>query len=124
MKKMYLLILIIVGLIALSLYSTYAMFTADLNIGEIINLTASTLPTEGYTQEYEQIAIAANDSRTIDLNITNSTTNSLYYGIWYEMIEPNTINSDITIGVASDSANPTIGQIDSNATKKVSLCLY
>ena len=123
MKKTYILVILIISLITLALYTTYAMFTADLNIGEFVELTASSIPTEGYTQEYKTITIESNDSKYIDLNIKNSTSNSLYYGVWYEMIDPSAANTDITIGVNSDSLNPVIGELSTNTTKKVSLCL-
>ena len=124
MKKVYLLVIVIVSLIVLALYSTYAMFTADLNIGEFVELTASTLPTEGYTQEYETIGIDAYQSKTINLNIKNSTSNSLYYGVWYEMKDPSTINSNIKIGLLSTIPNPVSGQVASNETKLVKINVF
>ena len=123
MKKIYLIVIIIISLITLMIYSTYAMFTADLDIGDIFSLTASAVPIDGNINEYKTIAIEANDSRTINLDITNSTASSLYYGVWYEMVDPSSINSNITIGINNDSANPAIGQLASNATKRVSLCI-
>ena len=83
MKKTYLLVLCIISLLMFVLYSTYAMFSKDLDIGDLVNLTMSSLPTDSSIQEYERITIEAGDIKTIDLNITNSTTDSLYYGAWY-----------------------------------------
>ena len=123
MRKTYILILVIIGLIALSLYSTYAMFSKDLDIGNLVNLTMSSLPTDSSIQEYERITIEAGDIKTIDLNITNSTSDSLYYGVWYEMVEPTSINENIIIAKLDESANPIIGQLTSNETKKVTLYL-
>ena len=107
----------------LVLYSTYAMFSKDLDIGNLVNLTMSSLPTDSSIQEYERITIEAGDMKTIDLNITNSTSDSLYYGVWYEMVEPTSINENIIIAKLDESANPIIGQLTSNETKKVTLYL-
>ena len=46
MKRNYLLIIVVMGLIVLSLYSTYAMFTETIETDEIINMNASVLPLE------------------------------------------------------------------------------
>ena len=121
MKKIYFMIVFIISLMALAVYTTYAMFTADLNIGQAFDLTASSIPTDQNSIEYKTIGLDAYQSRNIDLNITNSTDSSLYYGVWYEMVDPTTINSNIKIGIASTSANPAIGQLASSATKTVSV---
>ena len=121
MKKIYFMIVIIISLMALAVYSTYAMFTADFNIGQVANVTASSAPTTQYLIENEVISVAAYQSMNIDLNITNSTTGSLYYGVWYEMVDPTTINSNIKIGIGSSSANPAIGQIAKQTTKTVTV---
>ena len=83
----------------------------------------SFLPTYFSIHEYERITIEAGDIKTIDLNITNFTSDSLYYGVWYEMVEPTSINENIIIAKLDESANPIIGQLTSNETKKVTLYL-
>ena len=124
MQKTYLLVLGVICLLSFAMYSTYAMFTQDVNIGQFVNLTASNLSaTESSIQKYERLTLEAGDSKTIDLNITNSTSSSLYYGVWYEMIEPSTINNDITIAKLDESANPIIGQLTTSQTKTVTLYL-
>ena len=121
MKKTYLLIISVLCLISVASLSTYAVFTANVNIGNIINMTASAVPTTASIQEYERITLGAGESKKIDLNITNSTSESLYYGVWYEMIKPSDINSKITIAKHTNSENPIIGQLTSNQTKTVTL---
>ena len=122
-KNTYLLLVTIIGLFSLAIYSTYAMFTASIDVGEFVNLTASSLPTDTSMLEYERITLNSGDSKLVDLNITNSTTNSLYYGVWYEMINPSSKTDDITIAKLDTSTSETIGQLSSSTSSKVTLIL-
>ena len=121
MKKSYLILLIVIGLFSLALYSTYAMFTANVETDDFVNLSASSLPTETQILEYERITINAKDSKIIDFNINNNTTSNLYYGAWYEMVEPTSINDNIIIAKYIDSESETFGSIDASSKKKVTL---
>ena len=123
MKKSYLILLIIIGLFSLALYSTYAMFTANVETDDFVNLSASSLPTETQIQEYERITINANDTKIIDFNINNNTTSNLYYGAWYEMVEPTSINDNIIIAKYIDSESETFGSINASSKKKVTLAV-
>ena len=97
-KKSYLVILSIFSLIILAVYSTYAMFSVSVETDDFVNLSASNLPLDSHMIEYERITVSAYDSKTIDFNINNNTDSSLYYGAWYEMVQPNVINDSIVIG--------------------------
>ncbi len=121
MKKSYLILLIVIGLFSLALYSTYAMFTANVETDDFVNLSASSLPTETQILEYERITINAKDTKIIDFNINNNTTSNLYYGAWYEMVEPTSINDNIIIAKYIDSENETFGSINASSKKKVTL---
>ena len=121
MRKIYLLIIIVVGLFSLALYSTYAMFTANVETDNFVNLSASSLPTETQILEYERITIKAKDSKIIDFNINNNTTSNLYYGAWYEMVELTSINDNIIIAKYVDSESETFGSINASSKKKVTL---
>ena len=121
MKRNYLLSLIVIGLISLSLYSTYAMFTASVETDDIVNLTASTLPTSTEIVEYERIIVEKNSEKTIEFTIKNSTSKILYYGTWYEMIKPSSINDSTVVARQEESEKETLGQLNSSETAKVSL---
>ena len=123
MKKNYLLIIIIIGLIILSLYSTYAMFTETVETDEIINMNASVLPLESKIVEYEQITINGNEAKSIMVNISNSTESNLYYGVWYEMVNPTSINSNIEIAKLTSSIDSTQGQINTGVEKNVKIVI-
>ncbi len=117
-KKYYLLLLLIITLACVSIYGTYAMFTSEIGI-DAFKLEASTIPVDQEIMEYEKITINANDSKTISLNVSNSTSQVLHYGAWYQMISPDTINDNITIAKLTDSPDETSGTIDGNSNKIV-----
>ena len=119
MKKNYLLGLIVLGLISLSVYSTYAMFTASVETNDIVSLSASTLPTNSEIVEYERLTIKSKEKKVIEYTVNNNTNNSLYYGVWYEMISPSSINDDIVIGKSEDTTSDTLGQLSSGNNAKV-----
>ena len=122
-RNTYLVVVTIIGLISLAMYTTYAMFTASLDIGDFVDLTASNLSTDTSVIEYERLTLSAGETKIIDLNITNSTANSLYYGVWYEMIEPTSINDSITIAKLDTSVSETIGELATSTSSVVTLIL-
>ena len=122
-RKSYLIILSVLGLFTLALYSTYAMFTMSIETDDFVNLSASSLPTETQILEYERITINAKDTKIIDFNINNNTTSNLYYGAWYEMVEPTSINDNIIIAKYIDSESETFGSINASSKKKVTLAV-
>ena len=123
MKKNYLLSIIVIGLISLSLYSTYAMFTASVSTNDIVSLSASSLSTKTEIVEYERVTIGSKEKKVIEFTVSNKTNNSLYYGVWYEMIKPNVINDDIVIGKKEDTLNDSIGQLSNERNAKVSFVI-
>ena len=123
MKRNYLLSVIVMGLIVLSLYSTYAMFTETIETDEIINMDASLIPLESKIIEYEQITINGNQAKSIMVNISNSTESNLYYGVWYEMVNPTSINSNIEIAKLTSSTDSTQGQINVGIEKNVKIVI-
>lgn len=86
-KQIYLLLVIIVGIIALSIYSTYAIFTFESETSEVVNIklpTNLTLQTD--MTEYKQIEIPANSINTTDVDIYNTFEYNLCYSIWYKVV--------------------------------------
>ena len=122
-KKNYLMLIIVIGLISLSLYSTLAMFTASVNTNDIVNLTASTLPTDTEIIEYERVSIKAGEEKTVEFTVNNSTSNSLYYGVWYEMVNPSSITDDVIVAKLQDTVDSEIGQLSTGGSAKVSLII-
>ena len=123
MKKNYLLSIIVMGLIVLSLYSTYAMFTETVETNDIVTMNASVLPLESKIVEYERVEISAQDKKTIEFTVNNDTNNALYYGAWYEMVNPSILNDDIVIGKKEDTQSDTKGQLIQGAIAKVTFVI-
>jgi len=115
-KETYLLFLIVVGLVSLALYSTYALFTASTELTDVVDFTA-TLSTNNSIAEYEMITVPAGETKIIELNVTNSYQGTLNYLTWYEMINPSTTNENISVGLYTEQNNtPGSGSIATGGT--------
>jgi len=119
MRKNYLMFLIVIGLITLSVYSTYALFTQTVETEDIVNFTSTLLEVDSNIIEYERITINTNESKTIKFTVTNNTQTDRYYGIWYEMVKPVTINYKIIIAEHIDSREETSGSLTVSESKEV-----
>ena len=114
-KEAYLLILIVLGLISLSVYSTYALFTKEVTIDNVVSFNTSISLSDSNLVEYELVTLNPNETKIIELVVSNSSTSTLYYGCWYETLS---INSDITIGMYLEKSNvPSTGTIATTETK-------
>ena len=108
-KETYLLLVIVIGLISLSVYTTYALFTASTTINDVVSFNA-TLSTDNNLIEYEMVTLPPGEVKKIEVNVNNTYSTSLYYGTWYQVVSPSD-TSDIVIGVPTESANPSSGAI-------------
>lgn len=116
-KETYLLIIIVIGLMSLAIYSTFALFTASTTIEDVVGITASLDIGKGLT-EYEVVTIEPGATKSIELNIVNSYSDNIYYGAWYQIASGNI--SDLDIGLYKDkNTNSSSGAIAS--TKSISL---
>ena len=116
-KETYLLIIIVIGLMSLAIYSTFALFTASTTIEDVVGITASLDIGKGLT-EYEVVTIEPGATKSIELNIVNSYSDNIYYGAWYQIASGNI--SDLDIGLYEDkNTNSSSGAIAS--TKSISL---
>ena len=116
-KQIYLLIIIIVGIIALSIYSTYAIFTLESQTSDIANIhTPNTLQISENISEYKQIALAKNSYVTTDIDIYNSLDTDMCYSIWYKVVNNNVSNNQVKVyQVTKDdiTSSTTIGSMKS-----------
>ena len=114
-KTLYLLGIITIGLIALGVGSTYAMFTTSAEINNPITID-TTLNSDSDIIESIDIKIEPNDTRVIVININNTTNTNLNYASFYV-----TENNNIEVGVTHKLSNgvaPT-GIVEGGSTKKV-----
>ncbi len=108
-KETYLLLVIVTGLISLSVYTTYALFTASTTINDVVSFNA-TLSTDNNLIEYEMVTLSPGEVKKIEVNVNNTYSTSLYYGTWYQVVSPSD-TSNIVVGVPTESANPSSGAI-------------
>ena len=113
-KESYLLLLIVLGLVSLGIYSTYALFTASTTINDVVGITA-TLDIGKSLTEYEVITVNPNETKLVELNVVNSYNNNIYYGAWYQIVQGN--SSDIDIGLYTEkNSNPGSGSLTANTS--------
>ena len=89
-KQIYLLSIIIIGIIALSVYSTYALFTFESVTSDIVTIhTPKSLTISENIYEYQQLTIEPNTVVTTDIDIYNSFDYDVCYSIWYKVVGEN-----------------------------------
>jgi len=114
-KESYLLLLIVIGLVSLSLYSTYALFTTSTTINNVVSFNA-TLTTDSNILEYEMVTVPAGETKIIELSITNSYGSTLYYGAWYEVVSASD-TSKVFVGLyTEENSNPSSGTLSSGSS--------
>ena len=118
-KDIYLILVIVVGLIVISLYSTYALFTSE----EITTNTAVNMSvgfSYGYaTNEVEFITLNAKESKEISVSISNTSSSSINYNLYYELVSGD--EASLEAGYTSNTENPTNGVLDASSSKRVML---
>jgi len=124
-KQIYLLTIIIVGLIALSIYSTYAIFTYEEETSDIVNIyTPNSLSISADMYEYKQLTIPKNSMVTTDIDIYNTYDYELCYSIWYKEVKQKKDDEDYIKIYQKTKENLTAsGIISSMDSKRVTLLI-
>ena len=125
LKESYLLIIIIVGILSLCMYSSFALFSLEKTTSKDIFTmrAASDIETTLKIFEYKKITVSAGDNTSVMVNVNNDTDGSIYYGVFYEMVSPSTKTDDIGIYKIDWSANATSGSIANGAKLPVELII-
>ena len=122
-KRNYLLSLIVIGLISLSLYSTYAMFTSSVETDDIVSMNTIM----NYTFKIngtQNLKVSPNSKLRFNAIIENDMTGAISYGLYYKMIVPETLPSDVVIAeVTNNSSLTTSGTINENSQIVVPLVI-
>ena len=118
-KDIYLILTIVLGLVTISLYSTYALFTSE----EITTNTAVNMSvgfSYGYaTNEVEILTIKAKERKEISVSISNTSSSSINYNLYYELVSGD--EASLEAGYTSNTENPTNGVLDASSSKIVML---
>ena len=116
-KESYLILLIIISLVSLGIYTTFALFTASTTISDVVGIT-TTLDIGKSMSEYEVVTVPAGETKLIELNVVNSYNNSIYYGAWYQIVQGNSDN--IQIGLYTEkNSNPSSGTLAASSSIKL-----
>lgn len=124
-KQIYLLSIIVIGIITLSVYSTYAIFTLESETSDIVNLeTANVLNIESTTYEYKQISINPNTNTTTDIDIYNNYNYDICYSIWYKVVPTEGISPNIvSVYQNTNESLTTSGNLTPVTSKRINLMI-
>ena len=125
LKESYLLIIIIVGILSLCMYSSFALFSLEKTTSKDIFTmkAASDIETTLKIFEYKKITVSAGDNTSVMVNVNNDTGGSVYYGVFYEMVSPSVKSDDITIAKIDKSTNATSGSITNGSKLPVEIII-
>lgn len=123
-KNIYLLSVFVVSLLLLVIVPTYAKFpssytASDNMVGFVLDFNVSITDIE----EYEEIVIEPHSYEKFNVKITNNLGHDAFYGVWYRMVEPSAINSDIQVGKLYGTSVNTSGSIKSGVDTTVTLII-
>ena len=115
LKYIYVLITIIAILLSVGLYYTYAMFTANVSSGNVVNMD-TTITYKFDINGTQNIHIGKNSVASFNVLVTNTTSGSIYYEIYYST---NNGLTDVIIGeVVEDKTVTTIAPNTSGVLEK------
>ena len=105
LKYIYVLSTVIAILLSVGLYYTYAMFTANVSSGNVVNMD-TTITYKFDINGTQNIHIGKNSVASFNVLVTNTTSGSIYYEIYYST---NNDLTDVIIGeVVEDKTVTTI----------------
>lgn len=136
-KQIYLLSIIVFGLITLSIYSTYAIFTLESSTSDIVSMnTPNSLQLSLSTDEYRLVVVPKNSYITTDIDVYNNYSYDICYSIWYKVLTSGDLskvkvyqntNESLTttgsIGMVSGRRNSIIITNDNDTDVKVKIGL-
>ena len=113
-KRITLIVVLTILLIITGLYTTYAI-----NVYE-----EETTPTE-YDMALnfdlsgnltKTLTVEAGKTKVFDIDLTNSYSDAVQYGVAYTLVSPTSLPSGVTIAESSRSKNSSVGQINASST--------
>ena len=115
LKYIYVLSAIIAILLSVGLYYTYAMFTANVSSGNVVNMD-TTITYKFDINGTQNIHIGKNSVASFNVLVTNTTSGSIHYEIYYDTSNDLT---DVIIGeVVEDKTVTTIAPNTSGVLEK------
>ena len=123
-KQIYLLMIIVFGIITLSIYSTYSIFTLESESSDIVSIhTPSNLTISLDSYEYRQVLVPANSYITTDIDIYNNYNYDICYSVWYKVATKNIDNSKVKIYQNTSDSLTTSSTLQSITNRRISLII-
>lgn len=121
-KNIYLLVLLVICLLGIIIVPTYAKFGSSYATdGDVVGLLLDFDLSITNIEEYQVVFVPAGESQVYNIEIKNNMASTAYYGVWYRMVSPSEITSDITITQLSDSTVATTGGVSTGDTVTVNI---
>ena len=118
----YFMLLLVISLGGFALKTTYAKFTSNyitsdniVGMSLIFDLNISDL------EEPKELNVAPNSTESFDIKVTNSSSSTAYYGVWYKMINPAKKPNDISVVRSADNTTTTSGSLLKNSNITVTI---
>ena len=103
---------------------TFAEFMDDFTTdGDVVGLNLNFDLSMSNIEEYEEITVDSNSYDIYNIDITNSLEDTIYYGVWYKMVNPKEKTDDIVIARLEDNRVNLSDSLDGKESKTVSIII-
>lgn len=123
-KHIYLLLIIILGIVSLSIYSTYSIFTLEAESSDIVSIhTPTNLNVLYSSYEYKQVEVSKNSYINTDIDIYNNLDDELCYSIWYKIANNNVDQTKVKVYQHSDMGLFTSSTISAGTSRRINVVI-
>lgn len=124
-KQIYLLSIIVIGILTLSVYSTYSIYTLESETSDIVSMqTSNYLDINTKTYEYSKITIPANSTKNTDIDVYNNYDYDLCYSIWYKIVNTKNISiAKVSIYQNTSDTLTTSGNIEPVNSRRINIII-
>ncbi len=124
MNKKSIYIILFIMLLAVVILSLYTTFAYDEEASKIDESTADYNLIYGLKEtSNRQVTIAAQETKHIDIILSNTYNATIKYGMYYHLIKPNNMPNNVKISIAEESINQLQGTIKPNDTATISIMI-
>ena len=124
LKYILLLLIIICSLFIIKANPTYAKFSNDYTTeDDAVGITFDFNLAISDIEEYQSISIDALDAKIFNVKVENNSNNTIYYGVWYRMIEPQDKSNDIVISKLDNSIDNTSDSIEAFKDRLITIII-
>ncbi len=123
-KQIYLLMIIIGGIVSLSVYSTYSIFTLESGTSDIVSIhTPNSLNINEEAYEYKQLTVPKESLITTDIDLYNNLEYELCYSAWYKVIGDKVDTTKIGVYENNEEELTANGVIEGTTNHRISVII-